>query len=247
MLTKRIIPVLLVRGHQLVKGRKFNSWRSVGAAEQAARIYARRGADELVILDIEATPAHRGPDFNMVARMTDGNFCPVSVGGGVSSVDDVRALLSAGADKVMIGTAAMETENLVRDCAAMFGSQAICVAIDYVFDAVITMCGKKIHFGVDVVEYACEMEHAGAGEILLTSINMDGLMDGYDLAMIRSVTSAVDIPVIAAGGCGTYEHMFEAIKAGADAVAAGSMFLFTDATPASAAAYLNDRGIKCRT
>lgn len=246
MLAKRIIPTLLVRGHQLVKGKQFRSWRSVGVAEQAARIYAKRGTDELVILDIAATPAGRGPDFAMVERMTAGNFCPVSVGGGVRTVEDVRRLLLAGADKVVINTAAFSDSDLLSDCSSKCGRQAICTAIDYKNDRIRIRCGTDLLSGtpVDAANFAY---HMGAGEILLTSIDRDGMMEGYDLDMIRAVSDAVDIPVIAAGGCGSYEHMFEALQAGADAVAASSLFLFTDATPAGAAEYLTDKGIVCRT
>lgn len=251
MLAKRIIPTLLVRGHQLVKGKQFKSWRSVGVAEQAARIYAQRGADELVILDIAATPAGSGPDFAMVERMTAGNFCPVSVGGGVRTVEDVRRLLLAGADKVVINTA----YQIIKKCAAKYGSQAICASIDYRSDkgTVYVACGERTPLVFDesafptAVEWAEAAEADGAGEILLTSIDRDGMMGGYDLDMIRAVSAAVDIPVIAAGGCGSYEHMFEALQAGADAVAASSLFLFTDTTPAGAAEYLTAKGIVCRT
>lgn len=251
MLTKRIIPTLLVRGQQLVKGKRFVNGRSVGAAEQAARIYARRGVDELVILDIAASPSYRGPDFAMVERMTEGNFCPVAVGGGVRNVEDVRALLAAGADKVVIGSAALNLD-LLRECAEKFGSQAITAALDYAGDCWYTHCGTMawnasgIHTN-QIVDRAVDLAEAGAGEIILTCISNDGMMDGYDLDMIRAVSAAVGIPLVAAGGCGTYDHMLEALQAGADAVAAGAMFLFTDATPAGAAAYLTDRGIPCRT
>lgn len=247
MLAKRIIPTLLVRGHQLVKGERFKSWRSVGVAEQAARIYARRGVDELCLLDIAATPAGTGPDFDMVLRMTDGNFCPVSVGGGIRHLDDVRDLLNAGADKVVLGTHAFHNPRLVRDIARKFGSQALCVAIDYAGGRIVTHCGaKEFAGGDDVARFAALMQSCGAGELLLTSVDRDGMMAGYDLDMIRAVSSAVDIPVIAAGGCGTYEHMFEALQAGADAVASGAMFLFSDATPAGAAEYLAAKGIECK-
>lgn len=255
MLAKRIIPSLLVRGRQLVKGQKFQSWRSVGIAEQAARIYARRGVDELLILDIGATPEGRGPDFAMVERMTDQNYCPVSVGGGVRDVEDVRELLRVGADKVVIGTRAMESPELIKRCADKFGRQAICVAIDvgengFVWRHCGTECGGNTQnvagVRIDPVGWAQYCERLGAGEIILTSITRDGMMQGYDLEMIRAVSDAVDIPVIASGGCGTYEHMVDAIQAGADAVAAGAMFLFTEQTPKGAAEYLNDRGVTCR-
>ncbi len=244
-LAKRIIPVLLVRGHQLVKGKQFKSWRSVGVAEQAARIYASRSVDELCILDIAATPRWSGPDFEMVRRMTDGNFCPVSVGGGVRTTADVRALLRAGADKVVICTGYFDDPMMMRGAADQFGSQALCASIDVTNGVVVSHCGQ-LKTEITPVLWAQDMERFGAGEILLTSIDRDGMMDGYDLDMIHAVSEAVSIPVIAAGGCGTYEHMYEAIQAGADAVAASSIFLFTDATPRGAAEYLTARGVTCR-
>ncbi len=182
----------------------------------------------------------------MVERMTEGNFCPVSVGGGVRTVEDVRNLLNAGADKVVIGTHAFYNQHLIRECAEKYGSQAICVSIDYSHEVVRLHGGAFMAGLAHPITFAQCMEGAGAGEILLTSIDRDGMMEGYDLDMIRAVSAAVSIPVIASGGCGTYENMYEAIQAGADAVAAGSMFLFTDATPAGAAEYLAGRGIPCR-
>ena len=253
MLAKRIIPTLLVRGQQLVKGKQFKSWRSVGHAEQAARIYAQRGVDELVILDIAATPEGRDPDFEMVKRMTDGNFCPVSVGGGVRTVEDVRQLLASGADKVVIGTAALSW-SFIRKCAEKFGNQAICVSIDMLRNGKVGKypCQQNMdkfpRGGTNwkSISFAKRMQQSGAGEILLQSVERDGMMQGYDLEMIKAVSSAVDIPVIASGGCGSYEDMYLAIQAGADAVAASSLFLFTDCTPRGAAEYLSSRGVTCR-
>jgi cyclase len=255
MLAKRIIPTLLIRGHQLVKGRQFKSWRSVGVAEQAARIYAKRGVDELLILDVRATPEGRCPDFAMVERMTEGNFCPVSVGGGVRSIEVVRDLLLSGADKVVIGSYLL-THRFLREVSQKYGSQCITGSIDYSGAQYFTNCGntscnvyedgirpEKI---LSIVELCMRTAEHGAGEIILTSIDRDGMMQGYDLDMIRAVSDAVDIPVIASGGCGSYEHMYEAITAGASAVAASSLFLFTEATPRGAAEYLNQRGITCR-
>lgn len=245
MLTKRIIPLLLVRDSQLVKGKGFDSWRSTGHAEQAARIYARRGVDELVILDIGATQSGKGPDLEMVKKMTEDNFCPVTVGGGVHSIDDVRNLLAAGADKVCLGTAALEKPAFVVKCAKLFGSQAIAVTLDTKDEQVWSHNGTKNH--QIAPKYAAQMmQNCGAGEIIITSIERDGTMDGYNLELIQEVSSAVGIPVIAAGGCSGYEDMYHAIKAGADAVAAGALFQFTDATPKEAADYLNQRGIVCR-
>lgn len=243
-LAKRIIPTLLIRGNQLVKGKKFQSWRSVGVAEQAARIYAQRGVDELVILDISATPAGRGPDFEMIQRMTDGNFCPIGVGGGVSEREQVRNLLNSGADKVIIGTESVSFD-LIGECARKFGSQAIVICVDYDSTGVVIQCGTRPTY-TSPVEFSKLCAKFGAGEIIIQSIERDGMMQGYDLAMIKAVSDAVDISVIASGGCGSYDDMYEAFKAGADAVAASSLFLFTESTPRGAAEYLISRGIRCR-
>lgn len=246
MLATRIVPVMLQRGSTLVKGAAFNSWRSVGHAMQAIRVYNSRSVDELIYLDIAATPEGRGPDFEMVKKLTDGCFMPVTVGGGVRHVEDVRGLLNAGTDKVAIGTAAFDP-HLISECSKLFGRQAIVAAIDVAHDGVRTNCGASPFTPpVTAVSAAKEMEQRGAGEILLTSIDRDGTMQGYDLDLISKVSQAVNIPVIAAGGCGTYEHMYEAIKAGASAVAAGAMFQFTDATPRGAAQYLASKGIEVR-
>lgn len=231
MLAVRIIPTLLYRGATLVKGRQFRSWRSVGHVQQAARIHAMRGVDELCCLDIGATPEGRGPDFDLVEKLTDGNFCPVTVGGGVRTVEDVKLLLRAGADKVCIKSAYWSIPEFAR----AFGSQAIVAAVDY------------IDSYRDVgIRNAMAMEQGGAGEILLTSIDREGTMEGYDLDTIKAVSEAVSIPVIAHGGCGTYAHMLEAIQAGASAVAAGAMFQFSDNTPKGAAEYLAAKGIEVR-
>lgn len=246
MLAKRIIPTMLCRGDQLVKGVSFDSWRSVGHAMQAIRVYNSRSVDELIYLDIAATPEGRGPDFETVQKLTAECFMPITVGGGVRSVEDVRGLLNAGADKVAIGTA-MFDPHLIAECSATFGRQAIVVAIDVAQDGVRTNCGASSFFPpVNAAVVAKEMEWRGAGEILLTSIDRDGTLQGYDLDLISAVSNAVSIPVIAAGGAGTYEHLYEGIKAGASAVAAGAMFQFTDATPRGAAQYLATKGIEVR-
>lgn len=250
MLATRVIPVILCRGRTLVKGKQFNAWRSVGVAAQAVRIQQSRGVDELCLLDIGATPEGRGPDLSLVEELSEVCFMPLAVGGGVKSVEDVRALLAAGADKVVIGTAACES-NLVRKAADVVGCQAIIVSIDVKERAVWKCCGKvKMWDNPDgvlrPVQWAREMVSLGAGEILLTAIDREGTLDGYDLDLIREVSAAVDIPVIANGGCGTYEHMRQAIEAGASAVAAGAMFQFTDATPRGAAEYLGAHNIEVR-
>ena len=244
-LAKRIIPTLLVRGRQLVKGVAFDSWRSVGHAAQAVRIHQQRGVDELVLLDIAATKEGRGPDLALVEELSDVLFCPLAVGGGIRTVDDVRALLRAGADKVVIGARAQRYPLATQPAADAVGSQAIVVALD-VRDGKVWINGGKDEVDDDPVANAKVQEALGAGEILLTSMGREGTMHGYDLELTRAVSQAVGIPVIAHGGCGTYQHMLEAVEAGADAVAAGAMFIFTDATPRGAAEYLAKHGIETR-
>lgn len=242
-LAYRVIPTILCRGRTLVKGRQFDSWRSVGVAAQAVRVHALRGVDELVLLDIGATPEGRGPDLDLVRELSEVLFCPLAVGGGVRSVDDVKALLRAGADKVVIGTYAPAVAKLAADVA---GVQAIVVAIDATpSGAVAWQCGKAVST-LDAVVYARQVAGEGAGEILLTSIAREGMLEGYDLDLIRRVSKAVGIPVVAHGGCGSYEHMAQAIDAGASAVAAGAFFQFEKATPREAAEYLAARGIEAR-
>ncbi|MHB0965528.1 MAG: imidazole glycerol phosphate synthase subunit HisF [Bellilinea sp.] len=245
MLATRIIPVVLFRGSQLVKGEKFNSWRSVGHAAQAGRIYAARGCDEIILLDIGATPEGRGPDLEMVRAWTDDNFCPITVGGGVRSAQDVRRLLNAGADKVSIGAGFNEVEGLLQDIASTFGSQAVSFSLD-VRNGTFWTRGGTHDTRLNAVTAARSAEGLGAGEILLTSIDREGTLIGYDLDLIEAVSSAVSIPVIANGGCGSYEHMKQAIDAGADAVAAGAFFQFTEATPKGAAEYLAKCNVEVR-
>lgn len=244
MLAKRIIPTLLFRGDTLVKGKQFRSWRSVGSVVQAAKIYGNRGADEIILLDIGATPEGRGPNLKIVEKIANDFFTPLTVGGGVRSIDDVRDLLNAGADKVAIGTAQCEG-NITRKAAMKFGSQAIVGSVDVMDGTAWTECGRRdtlFHFDMAVQSFFQD----GAGEILLTSIDREGMMQGYDLDLIREVSEAVTVPVIAHGGCGSAEHCEEAIAAGASAVAIGSLFQFTDETPASVARYLANKNIEVR-
>lgn len=249
-LAKRIIPTLLCRGRQLVKGVAFNSWRSVGLVAQAVRIHQSRGVDELMLLDITATKEGRGPDLKLVEELTRDCFMPLAVGGGVRTVEDVKALLRAGADKVVIGSAALESK-IVMEASDIVGSQAIVVAIDVKGPQVY---GRNATRSYDdnpdsilcADKWARDVEKMGAGEILLTNAMHEGTMTGYDLELIRWVSRTVKIPVVAHGGCGTYKHMLEAIEAGADAVAAGAMFQFTDQTPRGAAEYLQAHGVETR-
>lgn len=251
MLAHRIIPTMLISGTKLVKGKQFNSWRSVGHAAQAAQIHASRGVDELCILDIAATKAGRGPDFDLCRMLSQWCFTPLTVGGGVRTVNDISGLLGAGADKVCIGTMLSDTE-FISESASRFGSQAIVASIDYRGFCVVNTHGNvtMAHDDGDCpmhpLAWASHLESIGVGEILLTCMDREGMMEGYDLDMIRMVSNEVNIPVIAHGGCGTPQHALEAIQAGADAVAIGSMFAFTDTVPRDVAQYLMDHQIEVR-
>lgn len=246
-LAHRVIPTILCRGRQLVKGVGFDAWRTVGLAAQAVRIHQTRGVDELVLLDITATAEGRGPDLDMVSELAEVCFMPLAVGGGVRSVDDVKALLRAGADKVVIGTAAW-ISGIVRHASDVVGSQAIVVTCDVVASREAVddnrpgvRCMREV-----APERARWAQEQGAGEILLQSVDRDGMMNGYDLPLIKAVHEAVTIPVVASGGAGCYDHMREALEAGASAVAAGAMFQFTEQTPKGAAKYLAEKGIEVR-
>jgi cyclase len=241
-LAHRVIPTILCRGRQQVKGQQFNAWRTVGLAEQAVRVHQMRGVDELVLLDIGATPERRGPDLELVRELAQGCFMPLAVGGGVRAVEDVRALLQAGADKVVIGSEAWS--SLLREASEVVGRQALvvtCDVVDSIADVVLSRCVREV--AADRARWA---EEHGAGEILLTSVAREGTMQGYDLDLISDVSKAVSIPVIAHGGCSGYPDMAAALEAGASAVAAGALFQFTDATPRDAAKYLHARGIEAR-
>lgn len=246
MLAKRIIPSILVKGRAAVKGERYDSWRSIGLAMEKTMVHARRGVDELLVLDVTATAEGRTPDLDMVRELTAGCFIPVTVGGGVRSLKDIDALLRAGADKVAICTwAAAPAQTLIRDAAAHFGRQAIMGAVECRGGYITTHSGTYLH-AFQPLEWAKHLESEGAGEILLSSVDRDGTMEGYDLALIREVSQAVDVPVIASGGCSGYEDMLNAFKAGADACAAGALFAFSDATPRGAAQFLKKQGLEVR-
>ena len=245
MLAKRIIPVLLQRGSTLVKGERFDSWRSTGHALQSMRIQAKRSVDELIYLDIGATPGQKEPDYALLEKLTSMMYTPITVGGGISSVSMVNKLLRTGADKACISTAVVENPKLIEDIASHFGSQALTVCIDYVGDKVFTRCGKT-STGLEPLSWAKQVERLGAGEIVINSIERDGVMSGYDLDMVERIADSVDIPVIASGGCSGYEDMRLALKAGATGVAVGALFQFTDATPKGAALYLKEHNVEVR-
>lgn len=234
----RIIPTLLYRDFGLVKGVGFDSRRAVGSAMQAVKVYNMREVDELVFLDVTATERGREPDYDLVDELADECFMPLTVGGGVTSVDHVHRLLKVGADKVVVGSAAVERPEMVREAAARFGVQCMVVSIDTLRSGdaveVVTRNGRR-RTGLDPVAMAVRMQEFGAGEILLQSVDRDGTMSGYDLDTLRAVTSAVSVPVIASGGAGTYDHMVDAVCVGdASAVAAASIFHFTQQTPLEA-------------
>jgi cyclase len=251
MLKVRVIPTLLFKDVGLVKGVAFDSWRRVGSAMQAVKVYNMRQVDELAFLDITATPDGRPPDFASVDDLADECFMPMTVGGGVRTVEDVRRLLRVGADKVSINTAAVEDPGLIREAAERFGSQCVVVSVDFRRHPggrleVYTHCGTRAT-GVDPVDLATRAEQLGAGEILLTSIDRDGTMQGYDVEATRRVSRAVSVPVIAAGGAGTYADMAEVLREGeASDVAAASIFHFTQQTPLEAKRYLAAEGFRVR-
>ena len=251
MATKlRVMPTLLFKDFGLVKGVSFDSWRRVGSAMQAIKVYNLREVDELVFLDVAATRDGREPDFETVDELADECFMPLAVGGGIRSVDHVRRLLQVGADKVALNTAAVEVPDLVGQVSQRFGAQCVVVSIDARRRGsgyeVFTHSGT-VATGIDPVTLARRVAAAGAGEILVTSIENDGTMRGYDIELVRSVAQAVSIPVIASGGAGEYRHMAEALSLGtASAVAAASIFHFTERTPLGAKQYLREQGFNVR-
>jgi len=246
MLKVRVMPVLLSDGSKLIKGISFDSWRGIGSPLQAVRLFNMREVDELIFLDIRATKEGRSPDFALIDELADSCFVPFAVGGGVRSVEDARGLLRAGADKIVINSVAVENPSLIKDLVQQFGSQCVVVSIDVRQGSTVTIHSGKKETELDVVAFAKKVEELGAGEILLTSVERDGTMQGYDLELIEKVASAVKIPVIASGGAGNYEHMAEAIKEGAAAVAAGSMYHFSAQTPLKAKEYLKGKGVAVR-
>ena len=249
-LAKRIIPCLDIAAGRVVKGVNFVNLRDAGDPVEVARRYDEQGADEIAFLDIRASVENRGLLYEMIEAVADQVFIPLTVGGGVNSIDDIRALLTAGADKVSINTAAVEDPDLVAAAARRFGSQAIVVAIDARASGdgrweVYTHGGRKAR-GLDAVEWARTMAARGAGEILLTSMDRDGTQSGFYLALTRAVSEAVGVPVIASGGAGAVEHFAPAVVAGADAVLAASVFHFGELTIGQVKAAMAAEGIVVR-
>ncbi len=250
MLAKRIIPCLDVKDGRVVKGVNFLDLRDAGDPVEQARFYDWEGADELVFLDITASAEERPILLNVVRRTAEVVFIPLTVGGGVRTVDDARQLLESGADKVTMNTAAVRDPKLITNTARRFGSQAVVVAIDArrrgeSWEVVIV--GGREPTGLDAVEWAQRVEALGAGEILLTSMDRDGTKDGYDVELTRAISDAVGIPVIASGGCGAVEHFYDAFAEGhADAALAASVFHYREFSIAEVKDYLRRRGINVR-
>lgn len=251
MLKTRIIPTLLFKDFTLVKGQKFDSWRRIGSVMQMVKLYNMREVDELIFLDITATNELRSPDFSFIDDFADECFMPLTVGGGISCIDDIQKLFSVGADKVALNSIVFDKPNLVAEASKIFGSQSIVVSIDClkVNSNTYKVCshsGNKITSS-DPLEHARKVQDLGAGEILLTSIDRDGTFEGYDLDLVKKVADAVEIPLIASGGARNYQDMADVIiKSNASAAAASSMFLFTEQTPIEAKRYLATQNIATR-
>jgi cyclase len=250
MLAKRIIPCLDVDKGRVVKGVKFQNLRDAGDPVEVAKSYEEQSADELVFLDITASAEERKIMIEVVQRVAETIFIPFTVGGGVSSLEDIRRLLSAGADKVSINTAAVKNPQLIYESAKRFGSQCIVVAIDAKRSQrgwEVYIHGGRTPTGLDAVEWAKRVESLGAGEILLTSMDADGTKKGYDIELCRAVASAVSIPVIASGGAGTMEHFYEVFtQTNVDAALAASLFHFKEVSIPELKAYLKSKGVHVR-
>lgn len=251
MYAKRIIPCLDVKNGRVVKGTSFVNLRDAGDPVEAAIAYDKQGADELVLLDITASCDARGIMLDIVSAVADNIFIPFTVGGGIRTVDDFTELLRAGADKVSVNSAAINRPALINEAAYKFGSQCVVTAIDAKrrqgggWDVYIN--GGRINMRLDAVEWAVEAERRGAGEILLTSMDCDGVKNGYDLELTRAVSERVGIPVIASGGAGAMAHFYDAFTMGrADAVLAASLFHFGEISIPDLKDYLNGRGVSVR-
>lgn len=247
MLKKRLIPVLLLKQGRMVKGRQFRDYRDTGDPISAARIYNAQKTDELVFLDIDASHENRRTLVHVIEEVSKECFMPFTVGGGVRAIEDVRNLLKAGADKVLINSAAVENPQLVTDAANVFGRQCIVAGIDARRENSryrVYVQGAKVPTNVDLVEHVRCLETMGAGEIFINSIDQDGMMNGYDHDLLKLVVAATKLPVIACGGAGNFQHLVDAFDIyGVHAVACASLFHFGDNNPIRARAFLRNKGV----
>jgi cyclase len=251
MKVKKIIPCLDFKNGRVVKGEKFTNLKDAGDPVKLARQYAETGADELVFLDISASSEGRNTMIEVVRNTAREVFIPFAVGGGIRNLDDIRNILKAGADKISINSAAIKDPGLVEEGARRFGSQCIVVAIDARSKAPgqweVFINGGRTPTGMDALEWARKVESLGAGEILLTSMDKDGTKDGYDIPLTRAISEMVNIPVIASGGAGNLEHLYDAVAQGkADAVLCASIFHYREYTVLQAKQYLADKGVAVR-
>ena len=251
MLKKRIIPTLLFKNNKLVKGIKFNSWRTVGSIMQAVGVYKVRKVDELILLDISATQSNRQIDLDLINEVANECFMPLTFGGGIKSLNDISNILKSGADRVCLNTAATKDLNFVENACRAFGSQSIIASVDYRInkDNLINVWSHSGQLKTNLVfnDYLKNLENSGVGEIILTSIDRDGTMLGYDIDTIDKVNKLINIPVIAAGGAGGFENMLDLLnKTNVSALAAGSIYHFTKKTPLDVKKYLMQNKIPIR-
>lgn len=252
MLTKRIIPCLDVNNNRVVKGTNFVNLRDAGDPVEVAKAYNKAGADELVFLDITASSDHRKTVVDMVRKVAEQVFIPFTVGGGIRKVDDFKALLREGADKISINSSAIMNPNLISEAADKFGSQCVVVAIDAKRREDgsgwnIYKNGGRVDMGMDAVEWAMKADRLGAGEILLTSMDCDGVKKGYDIELTKIIADNVSIPVIASGGAGSKEHFYDALTTGhADAALAASLFHYKELEIMDLKHYLDEKGVSVR-
>lgn len=250
MLTRRVIPCLDVHAGRVVKGVNFVDLQDAGDPVEAAAAYNEAGADELVFLDITASSDGRGIMQDVVSRTAEQVFIPLTVGGGIRTVDDFRRILTCGADKISINSTAIKTPELITEAALKFGSQCVVVAIDAKWSGEkyeVFLNGGRVNTGLDAIEWAIKAQELGAGEILLTSMDADGTQAGYDLRLTKAVTDAVGIPVIASGGAGKLEHFAKAVtEADASAVLAASLFHYGQLTIEQVKSYMKSKGISVR-
>lgn len=250
MLKKRIIPTLLFKNNKLVKGINFNSWRTVGSIMQAVRIYKMRKVDELILLDISATNLNKKIDLDLINEVANECFMPLTFGGGIKNLEDISNILKSGADKVCINTAATNNLKFIKDACRVFGSQAIIVSVDYKKNKNnldIWSNSGQIKTNLIIEDYLKNLENIGVGEIILTSIDRDGTMTGYDIDTLKKINKFLNIPVIAAGGAGDFENMFDLLKTtNISALAAASIYHFTKKTPLDVKKYLKEKKIPVR-